>query len=101
MQNLKDPYVVVYRQIHAIADPDGDLVEILERSACYGGSAWARYHYTKGPLIQSSRALGEWFRYIVRPGTVDLDGNPRIGKGQVDIGAYEYLVLSPTLIFIQ
>ncbi|MGD0952133.1 MAG: methanogenesis marker protein 11 [Methanotrichaceae archaeon] len=73
MHNLRDPYVVVYKQIHAIADPDGDLVEILERSTCYGGSAWARYHYTKGPLIQSSRALGEWFRYVVRPGTVDLD----------------------------
>ncbi len=73
MQNLEDPYVVVYKQIHAIADPGGDMVEILERSSCYGGSAWARYHYTKGPLIQSSRALGEWFRYIVRPGTVDLD----------------------------
>ncbi len=70
---LDDPYVVVYRQIHAIASECGDLVEIIEHSSCYGGSAWARYHYSKGPLIISSRALGDWFRYIVRPGTIDLD----------------------------
>lgn len=70
---LEDPYVVVYRQIHAIANEGRDLVEILEHSNCYGGSAWARYHYSKGPLIISSRALGDWFRYIVRPGTIDLD----------------------------
>lgn len=70
---LEDPYVVVYRQIHAVADEGGDLVEILEHSNCYGGSAWARYHYSKGPLIVSSRALGDWFRYLVRPGKIDLD----------------------------
>ena len=70
---LEDPYVVVYKQIHAIANRSGDLVEILEHSNCYGGSAWARYHYSKGPLIISSRSLGDWFRYLVRPGTIDLD----------------------------
>jgi methanogenesis imperfect marker protein 11 len=70
---LEDPYVVVYKQIHALAEPRGDLVEILERSSCYGGSAWARYHFSKGPLIKSSYAIGEWFRYTVRPGTADLD----------------------------
>jgi len=70
---LEDPYVVVYRQIHAISSEGRDLVEILEHSNCYGGSAWARYHYSKGPLIVSSRALGDWFRYLVRPGTIDLD----------------------------
>jgi methanogenesis imperfect marker protein 11 len=70
---LEDPYVVVYRQIHAIAEACGDAVEILERSSCYGGSAWARYHFSKGPLIKSSRSLGDWFRYIVTPGTATLD----------------------------
>lgn len=70
---LEDPYVVVYRRIHAISNESRDLVEILEHSNCYGGSAWARYHYSKGPLIMSSRALGDWFRYLVRPGTIDLD----------------------------
>jgi methanogenesis imperfect marker protein 11 len=70
---LENPYVVIYRQIHAIAECGGDLVEILERSSCYGGSAWARYHFSKGPLIKSSRSIGEWFRYIVIPGRADLD----------------------------
>lgn len=70
---LEDPYVVVYRQIHAIVDDKRDRVELLERSRCYGGSAWARYHYSRGPLIISSRSLGDWFRYILKPGAVDLD----------------------------
>jgi len=70
---LKDPYCVVYKQIHVVAGSVEDPVEILERSNCYGGSAWAMYHYSKGPLVLSSRSLGEWFRYIVKPGSVDLE----------------------------
>ena len=70
---LEDPYVVVYRQIHAVVDDDASRVELLERSNCYGGSAWARYHYSNGPLVKSSRVLGEWFRYQIAPGKADLD----------------------------
>ncbi len=70
---LEDPYVVVYKQIHAVVDDEGDRVELMERSSCYGGSAWARYHYSNGPLVKSSRNLGEWFRYMISPGKVDLD----------------------------
>lgn len=70
---LVDPYVVVYKQIHAVVDDDGSQVELMERSSCYGGSAWARYHYTNGPLVKSSRNLGEWFRYMITPGRADLD----------------------------
>jgi len=70
---LDDPYVVVYMQIHALVDTEARLVELLERSRCYGGSAWARYHYSRGPLIQSSRNLGDWFRYMLKPGCADLD----------------------------
>ncbi len=73
VDDLEDPYVVAYKQIHAVVNSCGDVVEILERSNCYGGSAWARYHYSKGPLVISSRNLGEWFRYIVRTGEADLD----------------------------
>jgi len=69
---LKDPYTVVYKQIHAISDPDGDLVEILERSQCYGGSAWSLYHYSRGPSVVQSRSVGEWFRYLVRRGEAGL-----------------------------
>jgi methanogenesis imperfect marker protein 11 len=64
---------VVYRQIHAVTSRLGDRVEILERSSCYGGSAWARHHYSRGPLVLSSRSVGDWFRYTVRPGAADLD----------------------------
>jgi methanogenesis imperfect marker protein 11 len=70
---LEDPYVVVYKQIHAVVDDEGSRVELMERSSCYGGSAWARYHYSKGPLVKISRNLGEWFRYMITPGKVDLD----------------------------
>ncbi len=70
---LEDPYVVIYKQIHAIVDSEACQVELLERSRCYGGSAWARYHYSRGPLVQSSRNLGDWFRYMLKPGCADLD----------------------------
>jgi methanogenesis imperfect marker protein 11 len=65
--------VVVYKQIHAVVDDDAKRVELLERSSCYGGSAWARYHYSRGPLVISSCNQGEWFRYMLNPGSVDLD----------------------------
>jgi methanogenesis imperfect marker protein 11 len=65
--------VVVYKQIHAIVDEEESQVELMERSSCYGGSAWARYHYSHGPLVQRASNLGEWFRYMIRPGSVDLD----------------------------
>lgn len=70
---LADPYVVVYKQIHAVVDDESRWVELMERSSCYGGSAWARYHYSNGPLVKSSRNLGEWFRYMITPGKADLD----------------------------
>ena len=70
---LADPYVVVYKQIHAVVDDECQWVELMERSSCYGGSAWARYHYSNGPLVKSSRNLGEWFRYMITPGKADLD----------------------------
>jgi len=73
VRDLEDPYLVIYRQIHAIADSSGKKVELLERSNCYGGSAWARYHFSKGPLLIESRSVGDWFRYMVHAGKVDLD----------------------------
>ena len=70
---LEDPYVVIYKQIHAVVDQEGKQVELMERSSCYGGSAWARYHYSRGPLVLSSRNLGEWFRYMISTGSADLN----------------------------
>jgi methanogenesis imperfect marker protein 11 len=69
---LEDPSAVVYRQIHAVASPDDEEVEILERSSCFGGGAWSLHHYSKGPLVIESRSVGEWFRYHVRAGRADL-----------------------------
>lgn len=70
---LDDPYVVVYRQIHAVVDAEGKAVELLEHSNCYGGSAWARYHYSRGPLVVAARNSGDWFRYMIKPGVANLD----------------------------
>ena len=72
MLTLDDPYAVVYKQIHAVVKPEGDLVEVLERSSCYGGGAWSLHHYSQGPLVESSRSIGEWFRYLVRAGKADI-----------------------------
>ena len=72
MLALEDPYAVVYRQIHAVASSDGEEVEILERSSCFGGGAWSLHHYSKGPLVMEARSVGEWFRYRVRAGRSDL-----------------------------
>lgn len=92
---LEDPYVVVYKQIHAVVDDDAKRVELLERSSCYGGSAWARYHYSRGPLVISSCNQGEWFRYMLNPGSVDLDlvsskrsagiESVRVSKSEVEV----------------
>ena len=44
------PWIVPYQDILAIAGTD--CVELLEVTNCYGGAAWARYHYTQtSPLI--------------------------------------------------
>ncbi|UEC42017.1 MAG: hypothetical protein METHAR1v1_290002 [Methanothrix sp.] len=72
MLTLEDPYAVVYRQIHAVASPEGEMVDLLERSSCYGGGAWSLHHYSKGPLVVEARSAGEWFRYRVRAGKADL-----------------------------
>ena len=63
---LEDPYVVVYKQIHAVVDDEGRRVELIERSRCYGGSAWARYHYCSGPLVKGCRNIGECLKRFSR-----------------------------------
>ncbi|HEY9246662.1 MAG TPA: methanogenesis marker protein 11 [Candidatus Methanoperedens sp.] len=71
--HLSDPYTVPYKGIYAIADKKNELVEIIEHSSCYGGSAWARYHYSKSPLVIRTRAVGDMMRYLVRTGRSDLN----------------------------
>lgn len=66
--HLSDPYNIAYKGIYAVADRKNELVEIMEHSNCYGGSAWALYHYSKSPLVIKSRAVGDMMRYLVRVG---------------------------------
>jgi methanogenesis imperfect marker protein 11 len=70
---LIDPYNITYKGIYAVADRKNERVEIMERSSCYGGSAWALYHYSKSPLVIKSRAVGDMMRYLVRTGHIPLD----------------------------
>ncbi len=70
---LSDPYNITYKGIYAVADSKNEHVEIMEHSNCYGGSAWALYHYSKSPLVIRSRAVGDMMRYFVRTGHVPLD----------------------------
>ncbi len=71
--HLSDPYNVAYKGIYAVADRKNEFVEIMEHSSCYGGSAWALYHYSKSPLVIKSRAVGDMMRYLVRAGHGELD----------------------------
>lgn len=70
--HLKDPYNIHYKGIYAVADRKNEFVEILEHSNCYGGSAWALYHYSKSPLVIKSRSVGDMMRYLVRVGNSQL-----------------------------
>ncbi len=70
--HLSDPYTIPYKGIYAVADAKNELVEIMEHSSCYGGSAWALYHYSKSPLVIKSRSVGDMMRYLVRTGNSDL-----------------------------
>jgi methanogenesis imperfect marker protein 11 len=70
---LIDPYNITYKGIYAVADRKNEHVEIMEHSSCYGGSAWALYHYSKSPLVIKCRAVGDMMRYLVRTGRIPLD----------------------------
>lgn len=70
--HLSDPYNIPYKGIYAVADRRNELVEIMEHSNCYGGSAWALYHYSKSPLVIKSRSIGDMMRYLVRVGKSSL-----------------------------
>ncbi len=70
--HLSDPYTVPYKGIYAVADRKNELVEIIEHSSCYGGSAWALYHYSKSPLVIKTRSVGNMIRYLVRTGRSNL-----------------------------
>lgn len=70
--HLPDPYTIPYKGIYAVADRKNELVEIMEHSSCFGGSAWALHHYSKSPLVIKGRAVGDMMRYLVRTGSSNL-----------------------------
>ena len=72
MVRISDPYTVPYQAIYAVGNDDCSHVELIEFSSCYGGSAWARYHYKKSPLILETRVIGNTIRYLTRVGECDL-----------------------------
>lgn len=82
------PWIVPYHDILAIAGDN--CVELIEFTNCYGGAAWARYHYTKAsPLITSSRSIGITTRYLLKTGTSKLNLFPSTSAGgieSVDVG---------------
>ncbi len=72
IMHLQDPYNIPYKGIYAIADLKNEFVELMEHSNCYGGSAWALYHYSKSPLVIKSRAVGDMMRYLIKVGRSNL-----------------------------
>lgn len=69
---LDNPYTVPYKEICVICNDDNTRAEIIEHSNCYGGSAWARYHYSKSPLVISTKVIGNFIRYFVNTGVCEL-----------------------------
>lgn len=82
--HLPDPYNIKYKGIYAVADRKNELVEIMEHSSCYGGSAWALYHYSKSPLVIKSRSVGDMMRYLVRVGHSPLDLRSSIAAAGIE-----------------
>lgn len=70
---LPDPYNIYYKGIYAVADRKNERVEIMEQSNCYGGSAWALYHYSRSPIVTKARAVGDIMRYLTKTGKMTLD----------------------------
>jgi len=77
------PWIVPYKDILAIAGTD--CVELIETTNCYGGAAWARYHYSQtSPLIVSSRSLGNTTRYLIKVGTSHIKLRASVSAGGIE-----------------
>jgi methanogenesis imperfect marker protein 11 len=77
------PWIVPYHDILAIAGTN--YVELIEFTNCYGGAAWARYHYTKAsPLITASRSIGSTTRYMLKIGSSSLNLIPSMSAGGIE-----------------
>jgi methanogenesis imperfect marker protein 11 len=77
------PWIVPYKDILAIAGTG--YVELIETTNCYGGAAWARYHYAQAsPLIVASRSLGNTTRYLIKEGTSHLKLRASVSAGGIE-----------------
>jgi methanogenesis imperfect marker protein 11 len=56
-----------------MADPGGDLIEVVEFYECIGGAQWVRRHYAQSPIVASARSVGGTTRYVLRAGAAPLD----------------------------
>jgi methanogenesis imperfect marker protein 11 len=72
-EELNDPYIVQYPMIVAVADEQGTALELVEFFDCIGGAMWSKHHYAQSPVVQSVRNCGSTMRYLLNPGTADLD----------------------------
>jgi methanogenesis imperfect marker protein 11 len=72
MDYLNEPYIIHYPRIVAVADESDKRVELVEFFDCVGGAMWSKRHYTKSPVVDHSRIVGDTMRYMTRPGKVDL-----------------------------
>ena len=72
MDNISEPYIIHYPQIVAVADDNGDRVELIEFFDCIGGAMWSMHHYAQSPIVEGVRAVGATVRYSLMTGTVDL-----------------------------
>lgn len=68
-----EPYVIDYPLIVAVADEDGNSVELIEFFDCIGGAMWSKHHYVKSPVVVSARNCGPTMRYLLKSGTSVLD----------------------------
>jgi len=72
MANISEPYVIHYPRIVAVADDDGEKVELIEFFDCIGGAMWSKHHYAQSPIVQDVRCVGSTMRYSLKTGIVDL-----------------------------
>jgi len=79
------PWVTPYKDILAICDEAGSQLELIEENNCYGGAAWAKYHFiSSSPLIKKSKTLGNTTRYLLDVGRSDLDLIPTFSAAGIE-----------------
>jgi methanogenesis imperfect marker protein 11 len=72
MATLKEPYIIHYPRIVAVADATGSHVELIEFFDCIGGAMWSKHHYARSPIVEQVRCVGFTMRYLLKTGSVDL-----------------------------